>query len=827
MFKFVALLFFYCISTTILLSQTKGNQTGHVKGLTGVISGSLLDSLTADPIEYATVGILDLSTGKIINGGLADERGVFKIADIPAGQYKLQISFIGYSNRIVEGIELTPKHPDYNVGALLLAPESSLLAEIKVVGEVALIEAKPDKIVYNAEKDVTTRGGDAADVLRKVPLLAVDLDGNVSLRGSENIKVLINGRPSSMFNNNLADALKMMPADQIKSVEVITAPSAKYDAEGTAGIINIITRKKNVEGMTGNADVTAGTRTNRGNVNLNYGKGRMGMNLSGGGHYGYPQDGTSILEREEFNLPAASLLNQKGTTTTSRYGFRTSAGMEYNANAFNTLNGEVSYRGGRNINDNVMLSAYEIDNILVDSYLREQDAISRRSSWEWELDYKHLFSKKQREWSFSAELDKGNDDADADYDVAYLFPANTLPATDNNINEGNNKEWSLQTDYAHPFNDHLKFETGLKANLRDIQSAFTYRQYDHDLMEWSINPERTDIFHYNQNVYAGYLSSTLLVGEKTNLIAGIRTEATDLSGAFIFFTSPFDNTYTNWLPSVTVSRSVSKMNQVRISYNQRIQRPNQRQLNPFVEYNDNRDISHGNPYLAPEYVHQLEIAGNFFMKGNMVSVTVYGRRTEDLIESLLRINDDGVSETTYENFGTRSAVGLNLFGTLVIDKKLTLRGGGDLNVWHEEGQFENEDLSNSGYDYNVRLNATWTISETMRAEGFGFFRSPTFTVQGKTPSWSMMSIGIKKDLFNKRFSLGINITEPFRENLSFVRELSGSDFHQYSKNVRPVRSFGISLGYRFGKLDFSDRDRRKDNNDMKEDFQGGDNPFRG
>jgi len=264
-----------------------------------------------------------------------------------------------------------------------------------------------------------------------------------------------------------------------------------------------------------------------------------------------------------------------------------------------------------------------------------------------------------------------------------------------------------------------------------------------------------------------------------------------------------------------------------VSYNQRIQRPNQRQLNPFVEYNDNRDISYGNPYLAPEYVHQVEVAGNFFMKGNMVSVSVYGRKTDDLIESLLTINEEGVSETTFENFGIRNAIGVNLFGTLVVAKKLTLRGGIDVNIWEEEGMLENEDLSNSGSDYSGRVNLTWTVSETLRAEGFAFFRSPTYTVQGKTPSWSMMSMGIKKDLFNKRFTLGINITEPFRENQSFVRELSGTDFYQYSENIRPVRSFGVSLGYRFGKMDFNEREKKKDNNEMRDDDQGGDNQFRG
>jgi ferric enterobactin receptor len=827
MFKRCSILFFLLFSPFLFFGQQPGNPNSHGKGLTGFISGSLVDSITSAPIEFATVGIVDDITGKVINGSLADERGSFRIGGMPEGQYTLQISFIGYATKTISGIQLTPKRPDYNAGTIILAAQSQLLDEIKVLGEAALIEAKPDRIVYNAEKDVTTRGGDAADVLRKVPMLAVDLDGNVSMRGSENVKILINGRPSSMFNSNIADALKMMPADQIKAVEVITAPSAKYDAEGTAGIINIITKKKNIEGLTGTVDGTVGTRNNRGNANLNYGRGRLGINASGGGHYGYPQDGTTSLFREENNLSDSTLLKQDGTTTTSRYGYRTNVGIEYDANAFNIFNGSVSYRGGHNINNNDVLSVYQENESLVDSYLRQQAAESDRHGWEWGIDFKHLFPKKDREWTFSADLDLDDDLSNADYDVSYYFPVNQPATLDNNINKGTNQEWSLQTDYSHPFNDHLKIETGLKASLRNIESAFTYRQFDQDVMSWFIDPERTDIFYYDQHVLAGYVSTTAKIGEKTNLIAGLRAEATDLHGSFAFFTSPFNNAYTNWLPSITISRSIGQLNQIRVSYNQRIQRPNQRQLNPFVEYNDNRDISYGNPYLAPEYVHQIEIAGNFFMKGNMLSLSVYGRQTDDLIESLLRINEDGISETTYENFGIRSAIGLNLFGTVLVGKKLALRGGADVNLWKEEGQLENEDLSNTGSDISGRINLTWTISETIKAEGFTFFRSPTYTVQGKTPSWSMMSVGVKKELFNRRFTVGLNITEPFRENQSFIRELSGPDFYQYSKNVRPVRSFGISLGYRFGKLDFNERDRKKDSNDMNNDFQGNDNQNRG
>lgn len=827
MIRFLFLIF--TLSPLFVMAQRPGASPGSQKGITGTIHGIISDSLTNLPIEYAAVGVLNSASGKIINGGITDIKGHFRISSLPLGVYTLQLTFIGYTSKEVIDIRLTPQRPDADAGTILLIPQSQLLEEVKVVGEAPLIEAKPDKIVYNAERDITSKGGDAADVLRKVPLLTVDFDGNVSMRGSENIRILINGRPSGMFNANVADALKMMPADQIKSVEVITSPSAKYDGEGTAGIINIITKKKNIEGLAGNVDLTGGTRSNRANMNLNYGRGRLGLNVSGGGHHSWPQEGSTVFRREEFGIAQPSLLTQDGTTTSDRLSFRTTAAAEYNINAFSSFNSSFSYRIFRSESDINVLSRYTVDQNLVDDYQRTVDGISNRGGWDWELDYKKTFPKKENEWSMALEIDKDDTRSESDYNQWYSFPPEALLTVENNLNLGDNLEITVQTDYVHPFSKRVKMETGAKATLRNIDSDFKFSSFDPDQNAWFVDDMRTDVFLYDQNVYAGYISSTVTVGAKTNVIGGVRLEITDLEGAFKRFESPFANQYTNVLPSLTISRKVGDFNQVKISYSQRIQRPNQRHINPYIEYNDNRDISFGNPTLTPELVHQVEIGSNFFIKSNMINVSVFGRRTEDLIENLLRINDEGVSETTYENFGFKSSLGLNVFGSLNIGERLSLRGGFDVSAWEVKGVYEGEDLANSGYDYNGRMNITWSINETLAMEGFSFFRSPSYTVQGKIPNWTMISFGIKKELFQKRLTIGFNIFQPFREDRVDLRELSGSDFFQSSRNVRPVRSFGLNLGYRFGKLDFRERSGRKkvNNNDLKEEEQGGDSPFQG
>jgi outer membrane receptor for ferrienterochelin and colicin len=821
------LLFFTCFHATCFLSAQQPSREPPGMELSGAISGELVDSITRRTLEFASVGVFNASTGQVINGTITDSRGLFRIGELPTGSYYLQISFVGYTTKTVRNISLTANKPDANIGTVRLSPEPKLLEAVEVVGEAALIEARPDKIVYNAEQDVTSRGGDASDVLRKVPLLAVDLDGNVSMRGSDNVRVLINGRPSSIFNNNLADALKMMPADQIKSVEVITSPSAKYDGEGTAGIINIVTRKKNVQGLAGSVDLTGGTRHHRGNANVSYGKGRLGINFSGGGHYSPAQDGTYESVRTEQTPFGENVLSQDGSSSSSRLGYRSNLGLKYNINALNSISSSFQVRGHDSESDNNVDALYATNDVIFEDYNRTVASASNRNGWDYEFEYERRFEADDQEFSMALEIDRDFNESASEYCQTYSLPFNTADLEELNLNEGNNIEIVGEMDYAHPFSEHVLMEIGGRATLRDIESVFAFNRYDPDLALWIEDPERTDIFFYDQHVYAGYVSGTIKLGERSTFITGLRFERTVIEGTFDQFEGDFDNSYNNLLPNLTFSHRLGEYNQVKVSYNQRIQRPNQRHINPFVEYSDNRDVSFGNPYLSPELVHQVELGTNIFMKGNMISVSLFGRHTDDLIENLVSINESGVSESTYENFGTRNAVGLNVFGTLTLGK-LSLRGGFDVNAWDVEGMYENEALDNSGYDYNGRINATWEVSKTLKMEGFAFFRSPTYTVQGKTPNWSTMSFGIRKEMLNKRLSLGINITEPFRENLPWEREVTGSDFYQYSKTLRPVRSIGISLGYRFGKLDFKEQHnkQKQQNNDLKDDDQG-DNQFGG
>ncbi|MEQ8423526.1 MAG: carboxypeptidase-like regulatory domain-containing protein, partial [Cyclobacteriaceae bacterium] len=322
----------------------------------GKLSGTVLDTSTGEPVEYATIAVIDPQTGKPINGTVADGKGKFVVKDIPNGKYNITISFIGYET-ITRSVEFTGTNHEADFDKISLSPSVQVLNEITVEGEKSLIEERIDRMIYNAENDITSKGGDASDVLRRVPLLSVDLDGNVSIRGSENIRVLINNRPSTITAGSVADALKQIPADEIKSVEVITSPSAKYDAEGTSGIINIITKKTVLEGATLNVNSSFGNRGSNLGLRGGYKKGKVGLSLGGWGRYGYNTLGSFENTQITSDLVFNKLTTIQNADTRSNYlRANYTFGMDYDFNDKNFITSSVRFgaRGSKDYQDQLV-----------------------------------------------------------------------------------------------------------------------------------------------------------------------------------------------------------------------------------------------------------------------------------------------------------------------------------------------------------------------------------------------------------------------------------------------------------------------------------------
>jgi outer membrane receptor protein involved in Fe transport len=808
-----------------VFSQFPGmGRPGSSPTIKGKISGTVMDSISGKPVEFATVVLINPKFGKQLDGGLTDEKGNFKITDVTNGSYQLNISFLGYAEKKITDLEITLEKPDLDLGIVYMIPEGINLSEVTVTEEAALIENKIDKIVFNAEKDVTTAGGNATEVLGKVPLLAVDFDGNVSLRGSRNIQILINGRPSTLLADNVANVLKTIPADQIKKVEVITTPGARYDGEGSAGIINIITKKKSVEGITGSVSGAVGTRQNNANLSFSAAKGRFGVNMNAGSFLSWPREGNVSFYREDLIAGQKRVFEQEGPSESYSYGPGGSLSAFYDINAYNSINSSISFRGFGSSNEGT-INARFADPLagIFQTYERFNDNSSLNGGFDWTSDYRKTFEQPERELSFGFQISGSNSNRNTVIEQSGSDPG--LLIREKNDNDGLNLETILQVDYVHPFSDKLKLETGAKTTLRNIDSDYTYRSFNVDQDRFVIDPRRTDIFFYNQDVWAAYASFNVKFGKKTGLIAGARYESTAIAGDFDVETNTFANDYGNILPSIILSQTLKGFQTIKLSYSQRIQRPSLFYINPFVDLSDTRNISFGNPELLPELTDLYEINYNTFFKGIVLNGSVYYRHTRDVIENILTIRPDGVSATTYLNVGQNDVLGFNFFTSLKILKIWEIRGNFNANTYDATGIINGQEVSRRTAIWNAFVNSTFSFKKGFKAEIFGFYNAPRQTLQGTNASFSLMSVGFKKEILDKKASLGLTIIDPFSENKAFPSSLSGENFVQESTFEIPFRSFGINFSYNFGKLDFNQQRQRRSrikNDDLKE---GSDNRF--
>jgi ferric enterobactin receptor len=802
----------------MVFSQQRGAGRGEQPGITGSIDGIVIDSVSKTPVEFASVELMDKSGQKLMDGSLTDDKGKFKFSDKNMGQYSIRVSFLGYQTKTITPVQLTGAKPDNHMGKILLGGSEVLLEEVQITDQRSLVESQVDKLVYNVANDKSLVGGDAVDVLRKVPMLSVDMDGNISLRGSQRVKILLNGKPSGMFSDNVADALKMFPSDEIENVEVITSPGAKYDGEGTAGIVNIVTRKKRIEGFSGRVGGFIGDRAGNGNANISLNKGRFGISARGGLHSRFPSEGTSLMSREVKNTgELVQLTTQNGINTSSMLGFRSGLELYYDINAFNSINSSLNYRGRGGSRNSTIDGSFE--NYILNSlyeYSRDNESSNFNQGIDWNIDYTKKFAgNKERELTFALQIDTDistNENFASYSDKVFL---------EDNENFGINDEYIFQTDYVHPFSPMIKLESGIKGIYRDMSSDYKKILIDKTSSEETIDDKRTDVFNYHQLVYGAYSSLLLNLPLQISVKAGLRYEHTSLNG---FFDSgrfdEFDNMYDNLFPSVMVQKKFKDFSSIKLSYSKRIQRPGLNQINPFINDDDPRNISYGNPLLKPERLQQIDLGYSKFFGGASVNASLYYKYTDQVIENFLQVTQSDTSETTYFNLGVRNSIGLNLFGSLTLFKTLEIRGNADIYTYDATGSNEAINLTNSGLQYRGSLNASYKLPYDWSINAGGHYSSPTLNIQGSQSSWWMYNMGIDKELWNKKATLGLRVVAPFHKTRVMENIAEGPDFYQISSNSFLFRSIGLSFSYQFGKLNFKERKTKISNDDLKRNGSG-------
>ena len=828
----IFLFFFFIVSFSY--SQNYKQRAGSQKAqIYGKISGVIKDAETKDILPYASVSLISVDSLQVLDGTITNEKGVFVFNNLMPNPYIITISYNGYISKTIES-EITPKKLNKNLKNILLEIDTYLLQDVKLSTEAPVYENKIEKIVYNVANDLSQSANDGIDILRNAPLVSVDIDDKVSLRGSENVKFLLNGKTSSFLNkDNISDVLQTIPAEQIKSIEVITSPGAKYDAEGDAGIINIVTYQKIIEGFNATVNTSTGTRVNRTSFNLNAGKNRFGISASGGARYGWPRDGNTSVLNTTFDQGGQVLNSQakNGNFIGNWIGFRGAIDLYYDINSFNSITANFNLGGSKKTNDGceeVINTFYDVfpDIYIYNQYLLSDTSINNDTEYEYTVNYIKSFQEEEgRELVVSFQYGRHvHDDKKDLYQNFIMTPSDNINFIKNK-HLGKGHEITGQIDYVHPFGDDNKLELGVKHIDRrtkmNYSTDFPFSSGSLFGLEYELF---SDILQYNQQVSAIYVSTQLTLPNDFGVLLGARFEHTSITSAYLDDSEQLDNIliepqssynmtidkfYSNLVPSVTFSKKLNMFQTLKISYANRIQRPDVHKVNSNIEVVDFNSIDRGNPALSPSESHQIELGYTSFKPGLMTSFFAYYKKQIDIVESYTFLIDDGNSyETNYANTGDNQSVGFNFFGSTTIRKVLTLRGGLDIYSYNMSTNFNSVDLARKSLNYKYNFSANIKLGKGYKLESRAFFRSPRQTIQGERPSFSMMSFGFKKEFSNKRGSIGLGVIEPFKKYKSFNTSIEGESANgttfENSRDYQILfRSINLKFKYNFGKIDFN------------------------
>ncbi len=781
------------------------------------ISGRIRDSVTRASVDYASVALFRQGDKAPVNGMTSDPKGNFRISNLQEGEYSIRISFIGYRNLGIDHIRVTAQQPQVSLNEVYLRPTGQMLNSVNVTAKMPAVQNKTDKLVYDPSNDLTVQGGTASDILKKVPMVTVDIDGNVELLGSPGINFLINGKPSTIFGTSLADVLQSIPASQIKNIEVITNPGAKYDAQGTGGIINIILKDSNLKGFNGTVNTSAGTRVQNGSLNLNARKGNFGVNAFFSGNN---QLNTRTLNTKQLtDSLGRMLLKQTGDNIIQRTGYQTGLNLDWKITPHDNITAGVSY--DQFTNHTFGLTSQQQTSFVTGlpvytNSARNADYHTLESSLQWNLAYKKTFKKDRQELNILYESNIDHSNFDYAQQQNYISPM--LPATGSSSHApGRIHETTFQADYVQPVAKNFTLETGAKAFFKTINSNTGFFQYDPMSQSYTYDPIQSYSFVYDRNIYAYYLSANLKAFNFFDVQAGGRYEYTYTKADFPNTNIP---SYGTFNPSFTISRQINKSQLIKFSYSHRIERGDYDELNPFVNRSDPYNLTTGNPNLRPELGNNYELGySKLFNQGASVNMTAFYRKNANDIQTYTMFYPtyqegntiyDNVSLTQRINTGSENRTGINIYTNIPIGNHLTLRS--NMMFSHKTILYHYSGLQQDarGFEYRANLNVAYDFPNDYSAEAFGNYQSNKVGLQGSYPAFVFYTLAFRKQFDHKKLSLGLTATDPFNQYINQTSILMQGGNRQYTLRQVPYQSFGISLSYKFGTLQFEKEEKKQD-----------------
>ncbi len=763
--------------------------TGAIAQNSGVtVTGSVKDKASQQPIQFATVMIGNKDTGEAITGTTTVEDGTFSIST-SATDFFVEVTFIGYESLAKRDISI--KDGQVDAGVFQLTEDSRSLKEVVVRGERSRTEFKLDKRVFNVGQDLASTGASALEVLNNVPSVNVTIEGQITLRGSAGVQILIDGKPSIMADQQ-GNALGTITADMIESVEVITNPSAKYDAEGTSGILNIILKKEEKKGMNGSLSINTGIPDNH-SIGLSINRRTEKFNLFtqlGVGYRSLPEYANTI-NRDKINN---TTVRSQGAEYRNENFYNVILGTDYHINALNvvTLSGNFAYE--------IEKQPSRFDFTLTDStgaiaseWNRRETTEATNPKYQYELQYEKKFEDDEKHvLLFSTIGSFFGKDQSSEF-------INTQLSGDNFNNDQRTQttfqqaDYTLKLDYTDPITDKFTLETGAQYLINDVGNDFsTQERIDGTLVTID---RLTNNFEFNQKVLGAYVTGAH-EGKKWGLKLGLRVENTDLSTLLVDTEQANDRNFTNFFPTVHSSYKLSDVVSMQAGYSRRVYRPRLWDLNPFFNIRNNFNIRVGNPNLLPEFTDSYEVVSIFNFKKASLNLSVYQRNTDAVIERVSTF-ENNVNTTMPLNIGTNRTTGLEVNGDYSPGKWLKLTADFNLNYFVREGQFQQQSFDFSGDQWSSRVTSKFALPANFDLELVGNYQSGYRTVQSDVTGFAFMDFGLRKKLKGGKAVVNLGVRDVFASRIQ-ESVIERPEFYLYDYGRRG-RFVTLGFSYGFGK----------------------------
>ena len=796
------------------------------------LTGKILDGQTSDPLDFVNVALYKQNDPAPVNGVVTDETGAFIIPAVGNGKYTIQVSFIGYNTY---SRNFTVSGQDVDFGEIRLEVENNLLNEIEVVGQGSQMRFEIDRKVFSVDQNIASAGGSATEVLENIPSVEVDQEGNISLRSSESVEVWINGKPSGLTADNRAQILQQMPAESIESIEVITNPSAKFNPEGTAGIINLVLKKDRKAGYYGsvNAGLMYPDQSRLGGnvgANINYSSSKVDA-YANIGYRNMGRQGGSLSDLESFDGsaynvdnrmddPDRTLLHQENTNNDNHYGLFFRAGADYYINEKNSIgfSGFGMVGGGGSESDIDYLQRYMNTEAHPDSiirnYGRDNTNDSRHSGFNVNLDYKHEW-RKGHDLMVSASYSHFGRDNDKTYVQEDTYPATSTMTTLQN-DGGLDRNVELKADYTNKFTETSRLEAGWQTDL-------SWRSSNADGYDVT-SGERVELmpyfntFNYSEQIHALYVTYGNRFWDKFSAQIGLRGEymyrtMTSIGKNADGTLTPVDlgdykRPYFQLFPSVYLGYTLTERDEFQLNYTRRVNRPRGWQINPFKDYSDSTNISFGNPALNPEFASAFELNYLRSWDNHSLSASLYYRFTDDVIQRVSYRNlEAGNMESTRMNISQSNYTGLELIAKNRLFKILNLTTS--VNLYYSQvgsGTYTNPQNGitetiegNRDFSWDARIMGNFMFSPTFTGQLTARYRSPRVMAQGTRNGDYSIDLGLRKSFFNRTLNISANV----RDLLNSRRRNSdtwGNGFWEHSESYWSGRTIGLTVTYNFGNM---------------------------